>query len=195
MKSFKDPKLVKDESLIWKAFKSGDESAFGEIYETHIQGLLNYGNKINSNRQLVQDAIQDLFIELWNSRERLSNTDSVKFYLFRSLRNKLSKFSKDISHIPLDNAFETLSDPSVTFHFFDEEIESERIERLQKAILKLSRRQQEAINLRYFHNFSNEEIAEMMSLNYQSACKLIYGGLKFLKENIKLFIIIFLIFS
>ena len=182
-----------DELLIWRAFKSGDEAAFVEIYRTQVQGLLNYGNKINPNRQQVQDSVQDLFIELWNSRERLKDTSSIKFYLFRSLRNKLSKLSRPDHSFPLDNAHDTLSDPSVTFYIFDHEIESERIERLQKTILKLSRRQQEAINLRYFHDFSNDEIAEIMGLNYQSACKLIYSGLKFLKENVKLFTFIILL--
>lgn len=182
-----------DELLIWRAFKSGDEAAFGEIYRAQVQALLNYGNKINPDRQQVQDSVQDLFIELWNSRERLKDTTSIKFYLFRSLRNKLSKLSKPGHSFPLDNAYETLSDPSVTFYFFDHEIEAERIERLQKTILKLSRRQQEAINLRYFHDFSNDEIAEIMGLNYQSACKLIYSGLKFLKENVKLFTFIVLL--
>lgn len=194
MKSFKEQEETRDESLIWKAFKSGDKSAFSEIYKTHIQGLLNYGNKIRPDRQLVQDAVQDLFIELWNSRERLNDTSSIKFYLFRSLRNKLSRFSNADHSSSLDDIYETLSDPSISFYIFENEIQLERIERLQKSILKLSRRQQEAINLRYFHDFNNEEIAEMMGLNYQSACKLIYGGLRFLKENIKLFIFILLFF-
>ncbi|MCE7041387.1 RNA polymerase sigma factor [Dyadobacter sp. CY312] len=184
-----------DETLIWKAFKSGDESAFGQIYQKHIQDLLNYGNKINPDRQQVQDSVQDLFIELWHSRQRLSDTDSIKFYLFRSLRNKLIKFFKGGTLVSLDSGFDTLPDTSVVFSVFDDEIESERIDRLKKAVLKLSPRQQEAINLRYFHDFNNEQVAEMMGVNYQSACKLIYGGLKFLKENVKFFISILLIVS
>lgn len=74
---------------LWQAFKQGDRVAFERIYEQHIQPLINYGYKITTDRNLIQDCIQDLFVELWESRERLTNTDSVRFYLLKALRNKL----------------------------------------------------------------------------------------------------------
>ena len=68
---------------------------------------------------------------------------------------------------------------------------------LKELISNLPKRQQEAINLRYYHNFSNEEIAQIMGVNYQSACKFVYTALKSLKLNLQvsitswLFLIIF----
>ena len=66
----------------------------------------------------------------------------------------------------------------------DEEVYQLQISQLQTSLQKLPKRQQEAINLRYYHDFSNEEVAQIMGVNYQSACKFIYTGLRFLKENI-----------
>lgn len=192
MEPASDQNLNSDELSLWKAFKAGDEAAFAEIYRLHIQGLLNYGNKISPDRQLIQDTIHDLFIELWNSRQRLSDTTSVKFYLFRALRNKIFRAGR--TEMSSEEDMLHLSEPSVEFLMMENEMESDRIDRLKVAVSRLSKRQQEAINLRYFHDFSNEEVASMMGLNYQSACKLIYSGLKFLKENIKLLIIILLYF-
>jgi RNA polymerase sigma factor (sigma-70 family) len=192
MEPASDQNLNLDELSLWKAFKAGDEVAFAEIYQLHIQGLLNYGNKISSDRQLIQDTIHDLFIELWNSRQRLSDTTSVKFYLFRALRNKIFRAGRP--EMSSEEEMLHLSEPSVEFLMMENEMESDRIDRLKTAVAKLSKRQQEAINLRYFHDFTNDEVASMMGLNYQSACKLIYSGLKLLKENIKLLIFILLYF-
>ncbi len=192
MEPASDQNLNLDELSLWKAFKAGDEVAFAEIYRLHIQGLLNYGNKISPDRQLIQDTIHDLFIELWNSRQRLNDTTSVKFYLFRALRNKIFRAGRP--EMSSEEDMLHLTEPSAEFLMMENEMESDRIDRLRAAVSRLSKRQQEAINLRYFHDFSNDEVASMMGLNYQSACKLIYSGLKFLKENIKLLIIILLYF-
>src|SRR5690606_16061393 len=73
----------------WCAFKKGDKKAFSTIYKAHIHDLLNYGYKVTSDRKLIEDSIQDLFLELWQNRERLSETTSIRFYLFKALRYKI----------------------------------------------------------------------------------------------------------
>ncbi len=76
---------------LWNTFRQGDREAFQRIYELHARELVSYGYRITSNVQLIEDSLHDLFIELWQSRENLSETDSIKFYLFRSLRNKIQR--------------------------------------------------------------------------------------------------------
>lgn len=178
---------IHDEVALWNAFREGDKEAFASIYQLYARPLLSYGYKVTSDNTLVEDSIQDLFIELWHSRANLSATDSVKFYLFRALRNKilrnkakveieiLNDFSVESSHL-FEVSNETL--------MIDEEVYQLQISQLQTSLQKLPKRQQEAINLRYYHDFSNEEVAQIMGVNYQSACKFIYTGLRFLKEHI-----------
>jgi DNA-directed RNA polymerase specialized sigma24 family protein len=87
---------------IWQSFKKGDKIAFAKIYQLHAKSLLNYGVtlRISSNLSVVEDCIQDLFLELWQSRENLADTDAIKFYLFRALKNKLMRTVKyDFSKI------------------------------------------------------------------------------------------------
>jgi DNA-directed RNA polymerase specialized sigma24 family protein len=91
---------------IWQSFKKGDKNSFTKIYQLYAKSLLNYGVtlRISSNLSVVEDCIQDLFLELWQSRENLTDTDSIKFYLFRALKNKLMRtvkydFSKNTDEI------------------------------------------------------------------------------------------------
>lgn len=188
-----DKDIFNEDGALWKAFKAGSEPAFGQIYRREIQPLINYGKKLTTDRVLIQDAVQDLFLEIWNSRSRLTDTDNIRFYLLRALRNKLSKRmpGTDIT----EPKQEEVSEPSVEFVIVENESRELRLLRLEKALQKLSKRQQEAINLRYYHDLSNEEVASIMGVNYQSACKFIYSGLKILKDYVIFLISNSLIYS
>ncbi len=188
-----DKDIFKEDDALWKAFKAGSEPAFGQIYRREIQALINYGKKLTPDTVLIQDAVQDLFLEIWNSRLRLADTDNIRFYLLRALRNKLSK--KIPGAVTTEPKEEEIAEPSIEFAILENEDRDSRLLRLEKALQKLSRRQQEAINLRYYHDLSNEEVARIMGVNYQSACKFIYSGLKILKDCIIFLVCNFFIYS
>lgn len=175
-----DKDIFKEDHALWKAFKDGSEPAFEQIYRREITGLIHYGKKLTRDVVLIQDTVQDLFLDIWNSRSRLTDTDNIRFYLLRALRNKLSK--KIWGEGSAEAYSEEVSEPSVEFAIIENETRSSRLLRLDQALQKLSKRQQEAINLRFYHNLSNEEVARIMGINYQSACKFIYSGLKILKD-------------
>jgi RNA polymerase sigma factor (sigma-70 family) len=172
----------------WQAFRKGNKEAFEKIYRDHVRDLVNYGYKVTVDRRLIEDSIQDLFVELWQSRTRLSETTSVRFYLFRALRNKIIRNNRTneerLSPSP-DYTGDDVYETSHENHLIGLEVQSLQMANLRELIVNLPRRQQEAINLRYYHNFSNEEIAQIMGVNYQSACKFIYSALKTLKLNLQ----------
>lgn len=175
---------------LWQAFREGDHAAFQQIYRLYARDLLNYGHRVTQDVPLIEDSIHDLFIELWQSRANLSETDSIKFYLFRSLRNKITRVrQRDLFFQASD--IETVPMPTDDFIIEGKLIESEEAEhvyrQLQKSYVLLTPRQQEALNLRYYQHFGNEEVARIMGVNYQSACRFIYSALKTLREAVRIF--------
>lgn len=183
--------------LTWKAFKKGDKMAFAAIYRDHVRSLLNYGYKVTSDRRVIEDSIQDLFFELWKNRAGISDTTSIRFYLFKALRYKIVRNLKSNGSSllqRLEDIPEALADLSHENYLIGLEIQSFQMAHLKDLITRLPRRQQEAINLRYYHNFSNEEIARIMGVNYQSACKFLYSALKTLKSNLHVSITSYLFF-
>jgi RNA polymerase sigma factor (sigma-70 family) len=75
---------------LWQAFKQSEEGAYQYIYHQYAPPLYNYGRHLIKNRQLVEDCLHDLFVYLYEHRQTLGPTDSIKFYLFRSLRRKIT---------------------------------------------------------------------------------------------------------
>jgi DNA-directed RNA polymerase specialized sigma24 family protein len=83
--------LERSDSEIWKDFKSGEEEAFCILYDTYFSILCTCGRKFTLDEQLVKDCVQDQFVELISKREKLSDTDNVRFYLIRSLRRRIAR--------------------------------------------------------------------------------------------------------
>jgi RNA polymerase sigma factor (sigma-70 family) len=181
---------------IWRSFKDGDTAAFDALYRFYAAALLNYGNKISSDRTLVEDSIQDLFFELWKNRQRTSEPKSIRLYLFKALRYKIYR---NIKANDFTNALDIELHPELSFPSHESkligiEVESLQMENLRTLIRQLPGRQQEAINLRYYHGFSNDEIAAIMGVNYQSACNFIFAALRKLKLNLNVSVSSFAIF-
>ncbi len=171
-----------DYQLLWNAFKKGDRLAFEVIYQSHIQPLISYGYKISGDRHVIQDCIQDLFIELWDSRENLAEVISVRHYLFKSLRYKIVRYLKQHHTEDLELVEYRVDDDHFERRLFEEETGIRQSQKLHAALDRLPKRQKEAIHLRYFEEMSNEEVADLMGVNYQSACKFIYTALKNLRD-------------
>jgi len=171
---------------LWDSLKEGDKKALEQIYASHIAQLLKYGRKFSKNDQLIEDCVQDLFIELWRNREGLGRTDSIIRYLLVSLRRKvikqLDKTKKRVSETePTDLDFDV--EIAVDQHLIAKELSAERAAQLQTAMKNLSKRQKEVIYLKYISGMDYEDISEVMGLNYQSARNLVSAALRTLKKQ------------
>ncbi|MEL6923598.1 MAG: sigma factor, partial [Bacteroidota bacterium] len=70
---------------LWEELRAGKAEALNELYDRYVLLLFNYGSKITTDQGLIEDCIQELFVELWEKREKISSTTSVKFYLLKSI--------------------------------------------------------------------------------------------------------------
>ncbi len=177
--------LQTEEAERWNAFRSGDRAAFGQIYDQHIQELLSYGYRITNDRQLIRDSIQDLFLYLWAHRENLSPTDSIKFYLYRSLRNRIIRNAGKSSQLATDlqlSPQDILAELSVENTWIAQEKQTEQAAKLRAAIARLPKRQQEVIQLRYYHDFNADEIAKLLEINNQSVRNLLHQAIGRLRD-------------
>ena len=174
-----------DDLMLWKAFRSGDEKALITIFDRFTKPMYNYGYKIVGESELVKDGIQELFIEIWQNRARLGDTDSIKFYLFKSLRRKLIRLkSKSENRLfgSLSIDYNKEVSPSHEFVLITEQMSLERKEKVMLMLDKLTKRQHEAIFLRYFDELNCDQIAAVMELSKQAVYNLIHHALDQLKK-------------
>lgn len=173
-----------DDKVLWDSFRRGEEQALITIYNRNIKALFNYGMKFLNEREIIKDLIQELFIELWKNRKNLGDTDSVKYYLFTSLRRKIirtkSKFNFRMLRIQDGMDIET---SPIESELIEMELDSDRKEKLAFLINQLTKRQRLVIHLRYFEEMEYDKIARLLNLNKQTIYNLISKAIESLKSH------------
>jgi len=180
-------KNLNEDYLLWKNFKEGSDDSFGEIYDKYADDLYRYGMHFSRDKEFIKDCIHDLFLDLYKYRDKLSMTDSIRYYLLRSLRRKISNAQiKTISLVYHDNISSYNDNQDLPFEnaIMASETETENNRLLMKALKNLSDRQREGLSLKFEHNLTYPEIAEMLHMTVESARTSIYRALKILRESI-----------
>lgn len=172
------------QSTRWQQFCAGDKNAFGEIAELNYAALHHYGTRFTSDRDLIKDCIQDLFLEVWEKREKLNYVVAIKPYLFQSLRNNLIRRIKKQSVFSDISQNEDYPEADISPESNWIVIETDQLtnNRLRQGIEMLPKRQREALYLRYYENLSYDEIAEVMGLQRQAVANYLQYGIQKLRE-------------
>jgi len=178
--------------FLWHSFLKGDDKSFAVIYQQHIDRLLSYGHKLSQDKELVSDCIQDIFLELYYKRRKLSrNIKNPKVYLFIALRNNIVKKleqsrkykSLEIKECLFEDMFS--SEYSYQDKLIEMEISSEIKNRLNMAVNGLPPRQKEIIYLKFEEELDYIEISKVLKISVESARKLLHRAILSLREIVK----------
>lgn len=178
-------KSLSSSDSLWGQFKAGSQEAYAVIYQRYFFYLLDYGKKVGGDRELVRDTIQDLFIELWNSRARLSDTSSVQFYLSNALKYKLYRALSKESHACSDHEVTVIELPWEDYQIQEEVSQAQR-KRIHQALLRLlTARQREVVELKFYQELTSEEIAATMQISKEAVYNALSKAMKVLRQNLK----------
>jgi len=180
-----------DVILLWESFLSGDDKCFHSIYELFIEQLISYGHKLCADSDIIQDSIQEIFIDLFLKRKKINvNIKNLKAYLFVALRNamikkiKANKRIKFIDHTDKQFVLNFEIEYSHQDQIIEEEASNELKEKLKRAILKIPPKQKEIIYLKFEAEMNYTEISQIMDITVESARKLLYRALLSLRSEI-----------
>jgi len=184
------------DASLWARFKNGGDDAFAMLFRKYYPGLFNYGCRIVNDSTLVEDCIQELFLDIWRNGRR-AEIVSVKAYLFQAFKFKIMKLlaKRNKTSSLVDNEAGNGFELSREALMIDKEEHSATAKQLAAAIDALSPRQKEIIYLKFYLGLSYEEVSSMMQINYQAARNLTYQAIKILKQTIAPGIITLLFFS
>ncbi len=170
---------------LWSQLKQGDDRAFAVIYEAHAEALFQYGLRFSQQRALIEDHVHDLFIYLWKNRATLSDTDSIRRYLLVSLRRRIFKGAKRqqrVTDLQENVGYDFLAEGAIDEQIIREEEEAIHAAGVKQALARLSARQKEVIYLKYFENYSYDDICQIMDISYQSVRNLTFQSIKSLRK-------------
>lgn len=175
-----------DKENLWVDLRSGDKSALEAIYRQYIKDLFTFGMSLHSDETLVKDAIHDIFIDLWNYRDKLCTEVNVKQYLFKSVSNRIQKeLGKNARRSSIywqSNLDTTVS--SIEDDLIRSQTDSEIMAKMQMALSQLPIRQKEVLQYLFFEKLSYEEVANLLEINIRSTYTLAWKAINALKKSI-----------
>ncbi len=177
-----------NDTQLWVQLKAGSEIALGKLVNKFFNPLQNYGYKFVKDEDFVKDCVQEVFIEIWQRRDKISVPDSVRAYLLSSVRRKVVRegfrqhIIKDDDEREVEGNVNHI-DFSPEWSIIEQESLAEISEKVKKSLNKLPKRQSEVLYLQYYQNLSREEIAQIMDINMQSVSNLLQTAFKAFREN------------
>jgi RNA polymerase sigma-70 factor (ECF subfamily) len=168
-----------------RKIRVGNEKAFREIYDRYHVQMFYIAKKYVKSADLSKDAVQDIFVKLWNKRDRIDDNKSIKSFLFTMLRNHLLNMIRDRKDeivsmsgiqekkLPRQNLTE------------DELIYKEYHEIVKQGMKELSDRKREVFELRTLQGHSNSEVAKLLNINIRTVKTHFYNSSKFMREYLK----------
>jgi len=177
----------------WERMTTGDQNAFICIYQSHYQSLLSYGFSLTANLELTKDCLQEMFLELWKKRASLNkDVTDIRSYLFTWLRRKISKELTKLNelnnkaHNPQQQGQYSWSYEELLIAFQQTEEDKNK---LRNALNKLTKKQLEIIELKFFENLSYADIAAKTALTQRTVYNLVYEAIRHLREYMHMLIL------
>jgi RNA polymerase sigma-70 factor (family 1) len=172
--------------------KNSDQAAFKEIYNRYNGLLFAYAYKRLQGEEEAKDVIQEVFIGLWENRERFILKTYLSGFLYKSVLHKILnifKHNRVVRHYLLSQALEIDVD-SVETDFLIRE--KDIVALVEKEISVMPPRMREIYELKYRQYMSVKQIASDLNISENTVATQLQRATAHLKN--KLGIVIFAVY-
>ncbi|HEX8018673.1 sigma-70 family RNA polymerase sigma factor [Mucilaginibacter sp.] len=175
--------------ITWNEFTNGCEEGLHNLYRQHYLGLINYGIKLSGDRQYSNDCIVEMLLGLWEKRAKLPEVENVRSYLLTCLRTVMLQHirSDKLRGVKESHAHSLTDQLELSYEDHITRIQTDLIvkDKLTKSLNKLTERQKELLQLKFFDNLDYDEIAAKCNISKRTAYNIVYDALKILKDDLK----------
>jgi len=163
--------------------KNGSEAAFTDLYNRYHRGIYMYLLNFVKLPSLAEDIVHEVFMKLWEARERITITTSFSAYLYRISRNKaidaLKKISKDAA---LRKEILEYMDPGIMAFEPERKAAGHYEDIYRSAIARLSPQRQKIFILCKEKGKTYEEVAMELGISRNTVKEHMVQSLRFLRN-------------
>ena len=156
--------LTQDQLLVRVA--QGDQAAFAKLYDQIAPKVLGLVRRLLRDHAQSEEVTQEIFLEIWQSATRYDSSKGGASTWIMTMahrravdRVRASQASRDrdtkIGIRDYDAEYDNVSETVQT------RVEHERVE---KAMLRLTELQRQAVSLAYYGGYSHSEVAALLSV-------------------------------
>ena len=164
-----------------------DPSSVETLFRDHYAGLCEYAMTFVSSRATAEDLVQNLFVRLWERRERDDAPTSERAYLYRAVRNRALNHCKAHRFSRREEA--NLAQTMISTHrASDRVLEHQQLAAaIEAAIAEMSGRQQQVFTLSRHHGLTYAEIAAVLDVSVKTVETHMTRALQALRDRLALY--------
>lgn len=153
-----------DERAILRAIAEGSEAAFVQLFDKYSAKVYNVAYKFLDSREQAEEIVQDVFMDVWISKDKMAEVLNLNAYILGMVRKKVYDAYRQKSSFA--QLIKELSDNPQTENAVERNLQEREYEiLLQRALAKLPHHQQEIFRLAREEGLSHEEIAKKLNLS------------------------------
>jgi len=165
--------------------KNGDMLAFDQVYEIYSHKLFSFVFKILKDETDADDIVQEVFVKIWESRDKLKDHKLLNSYIFTIAYNhSISLIRKRISNKKYMDHLKNSSVIQTTPTTINEIEYNELASKVEKLIANLPERQKQVYILHREKGLTYPEIAEQMGISKNTVENHMVKALKYLHQNL-----------
>jgi len=182
-----------DEELM-KEVKADNMLAFDALYNRYSKKVYQFGEAILRSQGEAESLMQDVFMKLWENRQKIQKDSTVKYYLFTTTYNSaisiIRKKAREHEYVNYLKSIQVVDFGPVETEFEYKELSG----KLDEAIAKLPSRQREVYILHKVNGLKYNEIAAQLKISVNTVENHMSRALKSIRNELKDFTLITILF-
>jgi len=162
----------------------GNQLAFKQIFDLYHTRIFHFSKKYLRSEHLAEEAVQDVFLKLWEKQEELIRIENFSSWLFQLTRNHVLTILKRASN-EIRIKEEILKTAKIqTENEYEQIFEKESFDLLHKIVAMLPSQRQKVFKLCCFEEKTYEETAQMMGISKSTVNDHMVKAMKYLKNKV-----------
>ncbi|MRG87137.1 RNA polymerase sigma factor [Salinibacillus xinjiangensis] len=158
-----------NEKPLIKKVKKGNQKAFKELYDQYANYALATAISITKNKNDASDIVQETFIKVYRNIHAFDHKRPFKPWFYRILINETNRYMKN------KTKHQSVSTVDNTIEMFTYKRNDENLI-IEEALNQLEEINRTPIILKYLHDFTEKEIAEILELNLNTVKSRLFKG-------------------
>lgn len=176
-----------DKEII-EEIKNGNNIAFKTLYDIYWLKVYNFVQLYIVSSSEVAEVVQEVFVKVWEARHLIDESKNFDGFIFIITRNIIFNYSRRYFN-ELNFRMTALKGLENSYDI-EEELDAADLKNyIDKLIAQLPPQRQSIFRMSREQHLSNKEIAERCAVTEKAIERQITLALKFLKDNLPLFIV------
>lgn len=159
---------------------------FKKLFEQYYNPLCNFANAILYDSNKAEDAVQDVFVKMWQKKATVGGLENVKSYLFTATKNKCIEYLRKLKlDRKLSEENESRLEMSSSINIDDEADKYVLKEKLFNSIRQLPPKCRDVFTMSKINGLTYSEIADELGISPKTVENQMGRALRLLREMMK----------